>query len=174
MGDWISNAKCSETCRHAISEMLATDNGIPAEEQSLLAVLAMVKGGGLDRYWTDSELFRCEGGNQLLAQSFEGILNKPNPTVILNSPVESIRPVGGRVSLTITGNKDPDLVDDVILAIPPSVWSTIKLNGFPELAAKLSNPPGLGRNVKCLLRFKKRFWRNSRVAPLCPRTARWI
>lgn len=59
LGEWICKARCSLLCRHAISVMLATDNGIPTRDQSLLAILAMIKGGGLDRYWTDTELFRC-------------------------------------------------------------------------------------------------------------------
>ena len=28
----------------------------------------MVKGGGLEKYWTDSEVYRCQGGNQQLAR----------------------------------------------------------------------------------------------------------
>ena len=75
IGEWICKAKCSLLCRHAISVMLAADNGVPTREQSLLAVLAMVKGGGLDRSWTDTELFRCHGGNHTLAEHFRGWLN---------------------------------------------------------------------------------------------------
>ena len=28
----------------------------------------MVKGGGLEKYWTESEVYRCQGGNQQLAR----------------------------------------------------------------------------------------------------------
>jgi monoamine oxidase len=76
LGEWISKTSCSNRCRHAISIMLAADNGIPTSEQSLLGVLAMVKGGGLDRYWTDTELFRCQGGNQTLAERFARSLER--------------------------------------------------------------------------------------------------
>jgi hypothetical protein len=37
------------------------------EWQSYLGNLAMVKGGGLEKYWTESEVYRCKGGNQQLA-----------------------------------------------------------------------------------------------------------
>ena len=50
--------------------MLEADNGTPSMEQSLLGILAMVKGGGLDRYWTETEVYRCHDGNQRLAEKF--------------------------------------------------------------------------------------------------------
>jgi monoamine oxidase len=46
----------------------------------------------------------------------------------------------------------------VVLAIPPSVWHRIQLDDFSDLAQKLANPPSIGRNVKCLLRLRSRFW----------------
>jgi monoamine oxidase len=62
LSGWIGKVKCLKCCKHAMEVMFAAVNGIPVAEQSLLAMLAMVKGGGSDRYWTDTELFRCEGG----------------------------------------------------------------------------------------------------------------
>ena len=35
--------------------------------QSYLGMLAQVKGGGVEKYWKDSEVYRCRGGNQQLA-----------------------------------------------------------------------------------------------------------
>ena len=49
---------------------MMADNGMVTEWQSYLANLAMVKGGGLEKYWTDSEVYRCQGGNQQLARKF--------------------------------------------------------------------------------------------------------
>jgi monoamine oxidase len=164
LGEWICKAKCSILCKHAISVMLAADNGIPSKDQSLLAVLAMVKGGGLDRYWTDTELFRCKEGNQKLAQHFADWLNRTKTAVIENSPVESIAPSGVGVSLTVKGEKTPD-ADDVILAVPPSVWNNIDFSRFQELAAKLSKPPKMGSNVKYLMRLKERFWQEFASSP---------
>jgi monoamine oxidase len=145
------------TGKELATEFIHAYNGIPTSEQSLLAVLAMVKGGGLDRYWTDTELFRCEGGNQKLAKCFRDSLNAKEKIVIEDAPVESLSPSGRRVRLTIKG-KEPDEADDVILAIPPSVWSTVRINGFPDLAAKLASPPRMGANVKYLMHFDNRFW----------------
>jgi monoamine oxidase len=165
IGEWICKAKCSLLCRHAISVMLAADNGIPTSKQSLLGVLAMVKGGGLDRYWTDTELYRCEGGNQKLAHHFQTWLNKTEEkTVILKSPVRRVFRDESRIRLMIDGCGMAD-ADDVILTIPPSVWNTIEFEGWPDLRARLSIPPQLGANVKYLMRFTQRFWQQFASAP---------
>lgn len=165
LGDWISRAKCSDLCKHAIKVMLAADNGVSVQEQSLLGVLAMIKGGGLDRYWTDTEVFRCAGGNQRLAECFQERLNKRKVTVLLDSPVQSIDACNNRISLRIKGSKEPVLADDVILAVPPSVWPMIDFGAFPEINALLSRPPALGTNVKCLFRFRARFWEDFASSP---------
>ena len=50
--------------------MMMADNGMVTQWQSYLGNLAMVKGGGLEKYWTESEVYRCQGGNQQLARKF--------------------------------------------------------------------------------------------------------
>jgi monoamine oxidase len=168
---WIDEAKCGKRCKRAMSVMFYADNGVPTSAQSLLAVLAMVKGGGLDRYWTDTELFRCIGGNQQLAEHFKNSLNKgkDKPIVHLNSPVEKVERFESRIRLfikdPITGRQAFDEADDVILAVPPSVWNTIKFDAFPELAEKLAKPPQMGANVKYLMKFHRRFWRDFASSP---------
>jgi len=165
IGEWICKAKCSLLCRHAISVMLAADNGIPTRDQSLLAILAMVKGGGLDRYWTDTELFRCRDGNQKLAEHFRAWLNATQKnTVIENAPVRQLLPHEGKIRLLVDGRGTVD-ADDIILTIPPSVWNTIRLDSWPDLQARLSAPPDMGINVKYLMRLKTRFWQDFASAP---------
>jgi len=175
---WIRRQKCKNKkerrrCKNAVVEMLAADNGIPAGKQSLLGVLAMVKGGGLDRYWTDTEVFRCEGGNDQLAKRFRDALNeKKKDTVVMNAPVKSISKVGKRAVVTVSraGKLEHPEASDVILAIPPSVWHTI---AFPksyqgkksDVPAKLKKPPHMGWNVKYLMRFEKRFWEDFSSSP---------
>src|SRR5207253_1516159 len=68
VGHWVRGLSCSESCRGAIDAMLTADNGVRTEWQSYLGHLAMVKGGGIEAFWTDSELFRCKQGNQQLAE----------------------------------------------------------------------------------------------------------
>jgi monoamine oxidase len=158
VAQWIDDRKCSKLCTEAMKLLLAADNGIPAEEQSLLGVLAMVKGGGLDRYWSDSELYRCKSGNQSLAEAFRNALDQPKQRVHCDSPIHAIRPAHGRVSLLNEKSKEICIVDDVILAVPPSVWNKIDLSSYPELSGRLALAPAMGRNVKALMRLKSRFW----------------
>ncbi len=168
VGDWIANAKCRPECKYALSLMFASDNGIPAEEQSLLGFLAMVKGGGLDRYWTDTELFRCKGGNQTLAERFEHHLNSRHEnTVRLGTPVKALFRSNNRIGVLVDdhGKEIRDEADEVICAVPPSVWKNIDFSAFPELATKLASPPRMGSNVKNLMRFGKRFWETFASSP---------
>ena len=46
---------------------MAADNGVRTAWQSYLGNLAMIKGHGLEKFWTETEVFRCRGGNQQLA-----------------------------------------------------------------------------------------------------------
>jgi monoamine oxidase len=89
-GDWVRKARCSERCRAALENMLAADNEVPVDEQSLLGVLAMVKGGGLDRFWTDTEVFRCRNGNAQLAEKFAEALNRKPGMVVTGAAVTRI------------------------------------------------------------------------------------
>src|SRR5207302_1624422 len=65
--DWLGSLKCSELCKLSMRTMMETDNGVSVENQSLLANLAMVQGGGGKGYWEQTEVYRCAGGNQQLA-----------------------------------------------------------------------------------------------------------
>jgi monoamine oxidase len=59
LADWLASLKCptedSKNGRDAVAQQLVADNGRSANQQSLLGVLAMIKGHGVDRYWTDTE-----------------------------------------------------------------------------------------------------------------------
>ena len=65
--------------------MMTADNGVVTEWQSYLGNLAMVKGGGLEKYWTDSEVYRCKGGNQQLATKLVAAIGAPR--VLTRTPV---------------------------------------------------------------------------------------
>src|ERR1700733_482231 len=164
LSEWLHSTKASPLCRSAIAEQLAADNGITAPNQSLLGVLAMVKGGGLDRYWTDTELFRCEGGSQQLAQCFEAQLNLATRRVFKNSNVLKIECTDGRALVTVRGHSRPKVADYVILAIPPSVWSTITFTDG-HLKDLMGRPPKMGANVKYLMRLRRRFWQDFASSP---------
>jgi monoamine oxidase len=135
------------------------DNGMRTEWQSYLGNLAMVKGGGLEKYWTDSEVYRCAGGNQTLALKLAEGVGKDRVKV---------RTIVRRVDLT---NKDKVVVtlasgdtleaDDVILAIPPSTWNKVGIE--PSLPSAMTTQ--MGTNVKFLAALRGPFWRRAELAP---------
>ena len=50
--------------------MLTADNGVRTEWQSYLGHLAMVKGGGVEAFWTDSELFAARAATSSSPRSW--------------------------------------------------------------------------------------------------------
>ena len=53
--------------RHAALTVLANDGATWPEQASYLACLSTIAGGGFEVFWTESEIYRCVGGNQTLA-----------------------------------------------------------------------------------------------------------
>jgi monoamine oxidase len=167
--DWLASLKCptgaaKKGCA-ALEQQLVADNGRPAEQQSLLGVLAMIKGHGVDRYWTDTEVYRCIGGNAQLAQKFRDALGEE--VVHTGIKVTAISEKNGIVSVelahTTEQDQDKDLepepnsrtpkapkgkklkpvrADEVILAIPPSVWHLIHFKNLDlRRKTQASSPP---------------------------------
>jgi monoamine oxidase len=175
---WIDKAKGEAEYKKAFREQLETDNGVEARHQSLLGVLAMIKGGGIDRYWSDTEVYRCRGGNQQLAENFRARLNdKKGGTVVLNAEVKVVWREGKEIFLQVRrpgkrkgkkpGSKKVETMgpfDDLILAVPPSVWHLITFKDF-KLARQLKKAPRMGANIKYLMEFQHRFWEDFSSSP---------
>lgn len=141
----------SENARKAINAQTTADNGVSTEMQSYLANLAMVKGGGLDRFWTDSEVYRCKGGNQQLAEALAAAIGSDQ--IVISTPVESIsQDEHGALVRTNEGLEFRG--DYVILTAPPSTWHRIRFD--PGLPPELDIQ--MGSNVKYLSLTRKRFW----------------
>lgn len=87
-------------------------------QQSYLGNLAQVKGGGLEKYWTDTEVFRLKGGNQQFAQRFAKELG--DERVTLDCPLREITSTD-RGMTVVDAEGRTHTADDVVLAIPPSV-----------------------------------------------------
>ncbi len=157
---WIASQELSPRCRQALSVMLTANNGVAPEAQSYLANLAAVKGGGLERYWTETEVYRCRGGNQALASKLAEAIGWSR--VKLQTPVTAItlRPDGETVAVTDAVGHVID-AQDVVLATPPSTWRRIAFR--PKLPATLA--PQMGSNVKYLAVLEDRFWKASRLSP---------
>lgn len=155
---WIERCKISPLAKRLLHSEFAADNGAATEDQSLLGNLAQIAGGGLDRYWPDTEVYRCRGGNQQIAQKFLHEVGRDR--VHLQRPVKRIEydDLGVRVTDT-TGRVWT--ADDVVLTVPPSVWHKIEIE--PALPAVLK--PQMGTNIKQLSVVRSRFWEAQKLAP---------
>jgi monoamine oxidase len=156
-GEFIRGLDAGPRCRKALIAQFEADNGSPIDRQSYLGNLAQIKGGGVETYWTDTENRRCAGGNQQLALA---LLNAIGPDrVKLKTPVASVKV--GDVQATVACADGSTLeCDEVVLAVPPSVWSRIAIE--PALPASLT--PQMGSNVKYLAHVRKRFWLDEKKA----------
>ncbi len=158
VGDWVRGLSCSDTCRRAIDAMLTADNGVRTEWQSYLGHLAMVKGGGIEAFWTDSELYRCRGGNQQLATRLADGIGRDRIT--LGTPATHVRTSSAGVHVQLAGGRTLE-GDHVVIAVPPNTWNRIAFD--PVLPAHIH--PQVGSNVKCLMRVRSQFWTRARLSP---------
>jgi monoamine oxidase len=156
--DKIMSVDAPEIAKKAIVADFVSETGVPSDRQSYLALLAAVKGGSMEKYWTETEVYHCKGGNQQLARKLAAeigaeriLLNMPARTVTIGSDGIAVGCADGR---TFGG-------DDIILTVPPSVWDGIAFD--PNLPETLR--PQMGRNVKYLISFKNRFWLADNLSP---------
>lgn len=146
-----------EQVRHMLISGTEADQGVTADKQSMLGYLAMVKGGRLADYYTDAETHRCRGGNDSLASA---IAKKLGDRINLKTEVKSIERKAGSVTVTTASGATYE-GDAVVLAIPPSVWESIKIT--PALDGSLK--PQMGKNVKLMLSIKSPVWEEKKLVP---------
>lgn len=160
MGEWIAGLSqdVSELTRRALAAMLTADNAVDVARQSYLAMLAAIHGGGLEKFWTESEVYRCKGGNQQLAMKLAAAVGESR--IVLRLPVTRIESRDRSAVIRCADGRTLEC-DDVVLAVPPSVWKRIEFN--PPLPATLQ--PQMGTALKYLAALRDRFWKGSGMAP---------
>jgi monoamine oxidase len=146
---WLDALDTTPLCRAGIEAQIAADNGVRTAWQSLLGNLAMIKGHGLEKFWTETEVFRCRGGNQQLATMLAAAIGMDRVRMRTMVTAVDVRDAGARV--TTADGKTFD-ADHVILAVPPPVWNKIAIS--PMLPAGLA--PQMGTNVKFLMSLRDR------------------
>ncbi|MCA9289267.1 MAG: NAD(P)/FAD-dependent oxidoreductase, partial [Phycisphaerales bacterium] len=154
---WINALNTDEATRQVLRIVLASDNAVPVENQSLLGMLAQVAGGGGQSYWEDSEVYRCRGGNQQLADKLLDRIQ--GYRVLRGTPVASIE--YENVAKVTLADGRVRAADYVVLAVPPSVWTRIFF--VPLLPDRLA--PQMGTALKYLSAVKSRYWRDLGLAP---------
>lgn len=104
LASWIQGLQASDRCKTAIDVMMTADAGVKTEWQSYLANLAMVKGHGVERFWTDTEIYRCRGGNQQLARKLLAEIG--DKRVLLATAVEAVTVSDRGVRVRLTNGRD--------------------------------------------------------------------
>lgn len=149
---WIdAQTDFNDLARKLTHIVLSSDNGVPTQDQSLLANLAMIKGGGLEAYWTDSEWFRCAGGNQQLSKKLAEKVGTQN--IKLRTQVTGVTQKDNRVIVTCDDETTIE-ADDAILALPGSLLPMLAID--PPLPEALTIQ--MGPAVKYLAVVREPFW----------------
>jgi monoamine oxidase len=154
----VMSVDAPEIAKRAIIADFVSETGVPSDRQSYLALLTAVKAGSIEKYWTETDVYHCKGGNQQLAQKLAAEIGAER--ILLNLPASEVKIGADRVTVTC-----PDgrifTADDAILTVPPSVWDNIKFD--PPLPEMLR--PQMGHNVKYLISLKNRFWLKDNLSP---------
>lgn len=156
--DWVRRLEVSKLCKLALTTELAADNGVATSRQSYLGNLSQVKGGGLEKYWTESEVYRCRGGNQRLANKLANALGERR--LRLSTIVREINLRDDKAAVRCANGEWLE-ADDVVLTVPPSTWHNIRFS--PRLPRELR--PQMGTSVKYLAAVKNRFWLKAGMGP---------
>jgi len=157
LADWLSGLPISELGKKLVDIQYSSDNAIDNRKASLLGMLTAVKGGGGEKYWTDTEVYRCAGGNaQLATKLAEGI---GADQIVMNDPVEMVDYSTSPVKIRLRSGKQLEC-DQVVLAVPPSTWKFIRF--APELDSAIA--PQMGIATKFLVAVDSPFWQESKLS----------
>ncbi|MBX3390711.1 MAG: FAD-dependent oxidoreductase [Phycisphaeraceae bacterium] len=162
--EWIQDLDVDALTKRACWVLLSSDNGQDPSRMSLLAQLACVKGGGLEKFWTETESYRTLSGNDLLARRFADAIGAGR--IRLNTPVTSIDTRGAfntdrrMPTRVFLANGEMIECDHIVFATPPPTWARIAFD--PALPPDLL--PQTGSNTKYLARVKRRFWRDDNLS----------
>lgn len=156
---WIASLTVSDLCRRALTIQLTSINGMVPAWQSFLGNLAMVKGGGLEDYWTKTDALVCRGGNQQLAEQMATELGRER--IRLGVPVTAVDWTAGRAGRVTLADQTVLEADTIVLAVPASCWGRIQF----EPALPLAAVPQMGANTKYLVSLARPIWKQSNLAP---------
>jgi monoamine oxidase len=157
IASWIDGLNTTPLIKTGLHAEITADNGVETGWQSYLGNLAMINGGGFEKYWSDSEVYRCKGGNQQLAKKLAAALGADK--VLLQTPVRTVTVTDRGVRVTVANGKVFE-ADHVLLTAPPSTWNRMVFD--PMLPMGLA--PQMGSNVKFLIGLKSAFWKQAGLA----------
>lgn len=151
-GAWINGLDVPEIVKKVMLINQFSDNGQAADKQSLLGQLAAVKGGGLEKFWKETEVYRCKGGNSTLAEKLADAIGRER--IILGLSARSITLKNNTVIVEASDGRTLEC-DDVVFTAPPGTWDRCEIS--PALPGAMR--PQMGLNTKHLVHVKNRAWR---------------
>jgi monoamine oxidase len=132
LDSWIMRQDEDALCKQAMTIQISAINGIATSWQSLLAMLAVVRGGGLDKFWDETDTMHCLGGTQQLAARLAASFTARGQSLQLKQPVRAIRILPERAVVALSDGRQLE-ADEVVLAVPVSTYNKV---GFdPPLPA---------------------------------------
>lgn len=148
----------SDSVRRAALTVMGNDDATRPERESYLGALATIAGGGFEQFWTESEVYRCRGGNQQLAFRLAETLG--DDRLRMNTPIAAIDLQDSGVTVRSAAGERFE-GDVVVLTAPPSTWDSFVVS--PELPAHYR--PSTGPAIKYLSRVSRPFWLDSGLQP---------
>jgi monoamine oxidase len=125
VADKVMSVDAPEIAKKAIIGDFVSETGVPSDRQGYLGLLAAVKGGSLEKYWTETDVYHWKGGNQQLAQRLAAEIGAER--ILLNMPASEVKIGKDRVVVACADGRT-FTADDAILTVPPSVWDNIKFD----------------------------------------------
>jgi monoamine oxidase len=155
--DWIAGLDVAPRVKELISIQMTGINGLIPAWQSLLGILAIIKGAGIQKFWDETDTLHCVGGTQQLAEKLAASLTKArgDATIRLRTPVHSVSVRRDKVILGLADGKSIE-AEDVVLTVPPTTWNKIAFD--PPLPPDLVVP--MAASTKYLAVLSKPVWRD--------------
>ena len=142
----IDRLDTTDRAKQAIYVEFLMDMACTPEKMSYLALMCVIKGHGVEKYWTETEMYRARHGSQILASYLAA---EVSGRIHLNCPVTRIERSDDGCTLTVRDGRSFDY-PDVVISIPPSVWKDIVFT--PSLPVGFN--PQMGSATKFLAVLK--------------------
>ena len=143
--------------RAAAMSLLANDNAMHPDRASYLAILCAIAGGGFERYWTESEVFRCESGSQSLAFKLADEIGSEN--IRLDCALADVRLRADGVAVEDAKGEMHE-ADYVVMTVPPPAWRHFQVD--PPIPSGYA--PHAGPAIKYLAKVSSAFWQEDGLA----------
>ena len=162
LDDWIAQLDVDPRCKELIAIQMTGINGLIPAWQSLLGILAIVRGGGLQKFWDETDTLHCVGGNQQLADKLAASITRVlgGDALRLSCPVHAIRRRGDTFIVALADGRSLE-ADDVVLTVPPSTWNKIAFD--PPLPPQLTVP--MAASAKFFAVYPRPIWREASRQP---------